>query len=1187
MFRRAISIAVAGAALAFAVNVEAADAVCISDAAKPSAVACAAQGSVAPNAAHRPGTAPRAIPAPAAPPPRGTTPPPPAANPAPVVPQSPLQLQSRALLVTQIQSLETLFYRTPKTDPDRPRLARRLAEEHASLESAARADEVRAEIARDAARKATPPDKALAEHQQVLANQAHLIMLAARRKTVDYYTLITNEYPSYPQLDEVLYFLAYEYEQAGDTANARKIYYRLIQQAPASRYIKNAYLAFGELFFTEAQGDPSKWDLAAQAYEQVLKFPPQTNPLYGYAWYKLAYVFWNKGELDRALDAFKKTVDFGTAFSQFPGASKLADSARRDVIPVYALKGDPGAAYVVLHRMSGDPAGSNQKTFAMMDDLGTSYLDTGHYPEAIALYKDLATRDKGSDRSCGYQAHVTEAVMAYRSGNKDAIKGALDEQLRVHEDFKKAAHPDPAKLDCASKTAALVVETAITWHIEAVGSSAQQRGTNDAKTMTLATYLYRRALDTWTSPEIAQLQFPQLAKEDWPTAWKIKYALADLAYFQGRWAECGPAFAAVVAEDPHAPGAAEASYAEVLCWQKLYETTHGSTTSSSAPVANDLKPRPLTDQQRGMIAAFDRYACTIHPDAKDAAGQEQLVEVKWARARTYFEARHWEEAAAAFREIAFAFAERAASVDAAELYLESLNALGTHADPPRPACFDDMTQDVPKLLALYCGADKAKQNEEHCARFARIQIDILRLAAQRCVSSDGSAAHMESCATQYLEIYRTYCKAPIDRGQPPVAEKCDELVYDAARAFQAGRLIAKAIATRLILIDPANKMDRTPLAKKAVYEIGGNYQAIAVYDKAAEWYERYAEDRTAENADKALSDAVLLRLGLGTDADVQRAIEDGARFQRNYGATKGPQAAAIAFAIGAHYGEKEEWDKAESALRGALALVDRVAGIDVRIQAHALLGRAYANSKNAAAAKAEYARVGDLWRDPVAGKKKIDDTYAAEDDGQRTKRLAKVLNAVGEALFFAADQTKQAEVDPLRFPVYSGSGSTADVKRHIDTKVKEWLERKMAAITKVEREYAQIMAIQPVAPPRWVIAAGSRVGLMWGDLVDDFRKAPVPKDWDHELRERYIVGLREKSEPIKAERAKPALVACLSYSVRYQLFDDSSRACETWLAENYRSEYHLVDELRGAPTLVSTAIDRTPPLAVGGVAVAH
>ena len=32
-------------------------------------------------------------------------------------------------------------------------------------------------------------------------------------------------------------------------------------------------------------------------------------------------------------------------------------------------------------------------------------------------------------------------------------------------------------------------------------------------------------------------------------------------------------------------------------------------------------------------------------------------------------------------------------------------------------------------------------------------------------------------------------------------------------------------------------MDKTELAKKATYEIGGNYQAIAVYELAAEWFE--------------------------------------------------------------------------------------------------------------------------------------------------------------------------------------------------------------------------------------------------------------------------------------------------------------------------------------------------------------
>ena len=122
---------------------------------------------------------------------------------------------------------------------------------------------------------------------------------------------------------------------------------------------------------------------------------------------------------------------------------------------------------------------------------------------------------------------------------------------------------------------------------------------------------------------------------------------------------------------------------------------------------------------------------------------------------------------------------------------------------------------------------------------------------------------------------------------------------------------------------------------------------------------------------------------------------------------------------------------------------------------------------------------------------------------------------------------------------------------------------------------------------------------MWGEFVDDFRKAPYPKQWDQkgcalncgtadqldwrELRARYLANLDEKSEPIKTQRAKPALVTCLTYSVKYQYFDDYSRACEVWLAKNYKAEYHVVDELRGAPTLSNSGLDdKPPPLLVGG-----
>lgn len=1112
--------------------------------------------------------------------------------------KSRLQARQRALLVTEIQQTERLFETTKKTAPDRPQLARRLAEEYVELESAAFRDKTEAEIKRDDAKKKNP--KAAGQFQ-TNANQAAGVMKAARKKAIDYYALIVKDYPSYAQLDEVLYYLAYEYEQANDLKNARSVYFDLIKKRPNSKYIPNAYLAFGELFFNEAAGDPSKWDLAAQAYSEVIKYPPPNNKVFGYAWYKIAYVYWNKGELDKALNAFKKTIEFGVAYNQLPGAAKLADSARRDVIPVYALKGDPGQAYNFLHNLSGDPSGSNDKTYKMMDDLGNNYLDTGHYPEAIQLYKDLMTRDK-SGKSCVYQSHITEATMAMKSNNKDLIVKEIDNQVKLYNGFKSGSYSAEEKQECANKTAALATETGMAWHLEAVGSQGQ-RGTGDQKTMALAAQLYKKVVDTWDAKEFSTFSFPRIVKEDWPTIYKIKYAMADLLYFQKDWAKCGPAFDSVVAENPQASEAAEAAYASVLCYQNIYDETHkgdagkkgsgnlpGQKNEKNAKAAElaKLKPKDMTTEQKGMVQAFNRYICYIKPAAGDAAGQEQLVEVKYARARTYFEAQHWEEAGAGFRDIALNHSDREVGIYAAQLYLESVNVLGSNFD--KTTCFDDMAQDVPKFIELYCQGDKANKNAEQCTTLNKIQVDILRLKAEKVVERADKEGGKESLAlyeqggTAYFELFRKYCQDPVNAGQSPQAEKCDEIAYNGARAYQAARLVAKSINVRRALLAYDEKLKlNSPLAKKATYEIGGNYQAIAVYDQAADWYEKYAfADPKAEKADQALSDAVILRLGLGQP---DKAIDDAKFFTAKYGASKPAQTASIAFAVGAHYAEKEDWDKAKATLSGSMGVINKAAP-DVQVQAHATLGRVYTKLKNSDnLAKAEYAKVRSIWSDPSAVEAKIKAAYPDEDATARDRRLAKALNAVGEAYFYQAEQRRIAEVDPVKFPAYKGPGDKDSVVKHIGTKVKDWYTKKMAAIQKVEPEYVKILDLKPVPPPKWVIAAGSRSGLMWGDFVDDFRRAPIPEAWkkDAELRGVYYDNLDRASEPFKVGNAKPALKKCLDLSVKYQYFDEYSRACEVWLAKNYKAEYHVVDELRGAPTLSNSGLDeKAPPILVDG-----
>ncbi len=152
----------------------------------------------------------------------------------------------RRLLVTELQGLESLFTATATASPDRPALMRRLAEDYVELSRGA--------------------DARLA--------------LNAHRSALKYYELLAAEYPKYPQIDEVWYYDGLENELAGNASQARRAYYQLIKTSPQSKLIPLAYFAFGEMFNAEAVNDPSKDDLALQAYAEVLKYPPSGNPVY-------------------------------------------------------------------------------------------------------------------------------------------------------------------------------------------------------------------------------------------------------------------------------------------------------------------------------------------------------------------------------------------------------------------------------------------------------------------------------------------------------------------------------------------------------------------------------------------------------------------------------------------------------------------------------------------------------------------------------------------------------------------------------------------------------------------------------------------------------------------------------------------------------------------------------------------
>ncbi|APR81727.1 TPR domain protein [Minicystis rosea] len=1086
------------------------------------------------------------------------------------------------LLVTEIQGLESLLSSTGAQSPDRPRLLRRLADSYVELETSGFRKKIELGMKADEAKRKDPNKVAglLAE-----AAKAAKVETASRQAAIKNYMQLKLDYPRYCQvagtspatssgcLDETLYNLAYEYEQAADLPQARKAYLELIQTTPTSKYVPTAYLAFGELFFQEAQGDPAKWALAEQSYKEVTRFPAPENKVLGYAHYKLAYVYWNKGDLNQAISELKKTIDIGLQFPKLPNADQLAVSARRDMIPLFAQAGEPRKAYDFIHPLSGDASNESTRTYRWMADLGQGYLDVGKYQDGIELYRDLQKRDKGP-KSCEYQAHVTEAMLALKTGDKAAAKAELDRQLQLEQRFQSEGHPEEVKRACANQTASLAVETAMIWHLEAVGSG-DVRGTMAPETLRYAADLYDKLVKRFTSAEFAKFEFPRVVKEDWPTLLKVKMARADLYYAQKDWARCGAAFDAVVEEDPRGALAVESSYASAQCYQRMVLAAGAARPGRVASDAGAITPRELTSEQKAMLASFDRFLCVAQPNRADKTAYDNYVDVAFARARTYFEAHHWPEAAAAFRGVALSHADHEAGIVAAQLYLEALNVMGSHGTP---VCMEDMSRDLPEIIEKHCAGEKGRSNADQCGTLAKIQRDVdwqvidTRVKQLGDGASGEHAKEWEEAANAYLRIWNTYGKEACE-AKKPACERMDQVLFNAARAFQAARLVAKAIAVRKIMLEPRYNLERTPLARKTVRDIGANYQAIAVYDEAAAWYERFAHDSANDDkAPEALEDAIVLRLGLGQE---DLAIRDADQFEHGYRGKHPARAAHIAFAIGAHYAEHEDYERARRRLSGAMSDIDRSGAIDVQIQAHAMLGRVLSRNGGESGAAAEYAKVRSLYRDPAAVLAKLQ-----ASGGDETRRLGKLLTAVGEAIFFAAEQKRRA-VDVIHFPVYKGSGQRADVLAHINGKVSDWIKKKRPAIEEAEREYRKVVELKPAPPPRWVIASGARVGQMWGKFVAEFRAAPIPSQWRQpgyeEVLGAYTEGIDGASEPDR-RRAKVAYQTCLEFSSKYQYFDEYSRGCEVWLSKNYGSEFHVVDELRGAPSRIAVGIAGQPAL---------
>jgi tetratricopeptide (TPR) repeat protein len=354
-------------------------------------------------------------------------------------------------------------------------------------------------------------------------------------------------------------------------------------------------------------------------------------------------------------------------------------------------------------------------------------------------------------------------------------------------------------------------------------------------------------------------------------------------------------------------------------------------------------------------------------------------------------------------------------------------------------------------------------------------------------------------------------------------------------------------------------------------------QAAGDYDQAADGYEAFARLRPqAKEAPQALQDAVALRLGLGQP---EAAAQDADRYLKSYGTTT--SAAVVTFSVAENAADREDWAAASKQLGAWVNHFDASGPLDVRIRAHAALGRTFAKLDQPKQAETEFVVVQSLWQAPAAAVRTI------EAEGGDARRVGAATSGVGEALFFFAEQ-KRLAAEIIHYPEYHGTSSKEAILKHIRTKVADWVKARARAVEEAEREYRRVLQIQPAPPARWVVASASRVGMLWARFNAEFRAAPISREWKgdgaipgttmrrEDVRRIYYGALDEASEPIH-QQAVAAFKTCLVDSARFQYADEHSRRCEEWLTKNQRVSFPQIHELAPRSRLLGPAVPAFAP----------
>lgn len=982
-----------------------------------------------------------------------------------------------------IRLLRELIDSSDKTDPEKPKYLFQLAE---SVWAKSKFNEQNAFKIQDQMYGARDRgDKAAEERYKGQMQDELREAVRQREEAVKVYVQIITDHPTYEKLPEVYFYLGVNLIEIDKRPQALQIFRKLLQEYPTTPYTPNVLLAFGEYYF-----DNDDMGQAMKAYQKVLDFPQ--SDLHTYATYKLAWCHYNQAEYDKALETFLSVVK-ATSGSGKKNDQSLRKEALRDVVLTYSHIGKASKALPFFDKLVKEKS----DVFYMGESLAQLYADSGQFDESTDLFRELIKLNKSSYKIVSYQLEIIRNVEP--RGNKvDVVR----EILRAAKLLEVASKFNDAKSEEVNQNRdrmeLILREYATTYHREA-------QKTRSEETYALAYELYKQYLEV----------YPQS-----PDRYVMTFFYAELLYRLKKYDEAAQRYKEVTELKPEGEYSGESAHGEVLSLQKLIEVDDTGKTKggdvqipdptkpneSKEPVAGPPSPVEIPPLKKQLIEACDRYA-RIAPNA------QTIVKVKYTAAWVYYDHLHLDEAIKRFSALVKDHTSDRLAIISADLHLDALYLKRDY-------------EGLTNTVEVYRANEVLGRDNEFIARLDGIAE---RLQFQRCFDMEGRKEWEAAARCFTQDFYRKF----------PESELVDKALYNAAFDYERVRQIGKAIQVRKGLLQLRGD---SPLAKDTLFNIGGNYHAIAVYSEASKYYElfvQYFAEADPQKAEEALRNAATFRHGLG---EYEEAVKNYERYLALF-PDKKDKAAEVKFQIAKIYDGEGKIKDAFDSYNDYLRNWSKQGKIDRALEARVRIGMIHWEGGRQKQGLDEFQQVLKI--------------YEGLRDAQRDE-LTTGADAAAQARFMVGEaKLKEMEAIKLKLPE------------------KVLQQRLVEKIQKLEEASGIYKSVFKYGRPDWTLAALYRIGYVAQSFAKEIRNSPVPSGLTSDQEELYKGALEEQASNIEA-KAIESYTDCLNVARQKSWFNEFSTKAEVALAGLQPKQYRKPSELRAKPDKAPSGFARAP-----------